>query len=300
MKNEKKISELTKILIYKTHGGRKKDSKFWNNNINLDKKNLNKNIKEIRLQQKKKLIKSICLYTFIICGGALFVIGFWTIFYLDYKETSISRKIKTQNIKENIHYKNKTSTRTYSTKKKQYPIKIYRSNNNFKIKKTSLTGKIFSWFDKKGTKHYSNTNYPQNNPTLKVQNEIKKENSVTKISIKNGQIFIPVTFKNNGKKLYLNMVLDTGCSCTNVPYKYLNRLGVKYTKKTTSIIADGSKTYGRRTKVDMMKVGPNQEYDFNINGSKVAGSHNKGLLGLDFLKKHPFKIDFNNEFIVWD
>lgn len=314
--NERKddVSKLTKILIHKADGGRKKDSKFWNDNIELDKNNLHDASNKTRRNKKKKPINPIYGHIFRICG-VIIILGYWINFYLDYKESKNVKIIAAPKIQAYDYSKNKTQPEQSYQQKTNYisnknnivrpaSTKSYsstnQSNNNYKTQGISLSGKVFSWIDKNGLKHYSNTNYPQDNPTLKVQTEIKTENSATKISIQNGQIFIPVTFGNNNKQITINMVLDTGCSRTNVPYRYLNHLGATYTKNTTSIIADGSKKYGRLTKVEMIKVGPNQEYNFNINGSEVAGSQNKGLLGLDFLKKHPFKIDFDNEFIVWN
>ncbi len=309
-----KVSQLTKVLIHKLHEGRKKESKFWNDNIELDKKNLDEDSNKTRRNKRKLPINPIYGHIFRICGVVI-ILGYWINVYIDHKKNQgtipATSKIQAPDYSKNRSQLEKSyqQNTNYVSPKNNIvsPVSIEveapstnQSSNNYKIQNISLSGKIFSWIDKNGIKHYSNTNYPQDNPTLKVQTEIKSENSATKIFIKNGQIFIPVTFENNGKNITINMVLDTGASHTNVPYKYLNHLDVTYTENTTSIIADGSKKHGMLTKVNMIKVGPNQEYNFHINGSTVAGSQNEGLLGLDFLKKHPFKIDFDNKFIVWN
>ncbi len=312
-KNE--VSKLTKILIHKAHGGRKKDSKFWKDNIELEKKDINEESDKTKRIRKKNLSNPIYGHIFRFCGVIL-IVAFWTSIYLDNNERkkekinevskiqlydySPKKILPTQSYQQKRnHFSNKTKPGKAIATKPFSSLESSISSNSI-IERTSLTGKVFSWIDENGSRHYSNTNFPRNNPTLKVQNEINKQSSVTKISVRNGQIFIPVSFKNNGNWITLNMVLDTGCSHTNVSYKDLGRLDVTYTKKITSRIADGSKNYGMLTKVDMIRVGPNREYNFHITGSKVAGSQNRGLLGLDFLKKHPFKIDFDNEFVVWN
>lgn len=307
-------SKLTKVLINKLHGDRK-NINFFNDTISLDKKTLHEDSNRTRRNKKKKPINPIYGHIFRICG-IIIILGYLINVYIDHKKSNNIKIIAAPKIQEHDYSKNKTQSEpsyqrgTNHISNKNNIVKptsteveatiTNPSHKNCNIQNISLTGKVFSWTDKNGLKHYSNTNYPQNNPTLKVQTEIKTENSATKISIQNGQIFIPVTLINNGKQITISMVLDTGCSRTNIPYKYLNQLSATYTQDTTSIVANGSMSYGRLTNVEMIKVGPNQEYNFNINGSEVAGSQNKGLLGLDFLKKHPFKIDFDNEFIVWD
>lgn len=286
MKKDQKISTLTKVLINKTHGGRKKSSKFWDADITLEKTNLKTKKREKPRSSKRKPINPLYGNVFRTFG-IIFIIVFWVNFFLDRQET---RKIEVTAIEKQGPQRQQS---TPSPQKK-------RPATDFTIDRVSLTGKVFSWTDENGHLHYSNVNFPRDNPTLKVENEIKKQSSVTSISVKNGQIFIPVTFTNKGRKLTLSMVLDTGCSRTNVPYAMLNKLNVRYTKTTTSIVADGRKKYGRLAKVESIKVGPKQEFHFDVNGSQVAGSQNMGLLGLDFLHKHPFKIDFNRELIIWN
>jgi hypothetical protein len=81
------------------------------------------------------------------------------------------------------------------------------------------------------------------------------------------------------------MVLDTGCSHTTVPYKFLNHISAEYGQKVTSRLADGKTTVGRKA---LSRKGRN----FTVTGTKNAGASNSGLFGLDFLKNHTVKIDF--------
>ena len=121
----------------------------------------------------------------------------------------------------------------------------------------------------------------------------------TKITIVNNQIFIPVTLINNGLSIKIQLVLDTGCSHTSIPYKYLNKIRPKFTERGMMIVADGRKVPIKRTVIDYIKVGSKKERSFPISGSEVVGSQNTGLLGLDFLKNHPFRIDFEKQILYW-
>jgi len=158
---------------------------------------------------------------------------------------------------------------------------------------------VFSWRDEEGKRHFSNTNYPANNPTLQVQTELNTYRKITKIHVKGNQIYVPVTLKNKGLSTTTWMLLDTGCSHTNVPYSKLNKINAKYGKTVYSTIADGSTTTGRAAYIDMMQVGSQKERNVRVTGSKIAGSSNSGLLGLDFLKRRPFKIDYDRQMLVW-
>lgn len=169
------------------------------------------------------------------------------------------------------------------------------------VKQTSIEGKIFSWKDKDGKHHFSNTNFPLDNETLKVEAEINSNTfySVTKFTVSNNQILVPVTLSHKGIVLNTQMVLDTGCSHTSIPFHVLDKLNVTYSGDVLSTLADGSITEGKRTMIDTLIVGPRRASNLSITGSKVSGSMNKGLLGMNFLKENPFHIDFNKQMIIW-
>jgi hypothetical protein len=175
-----------------------------------------------------------------------------------------------------------------------------RTDSTQGIQQISLSGKVFSWEDQDGKRYFSNTNFPLDNETLQVQTEINNYHKITKISVVNNQIYIPVTLFNNGRSTVLNMLLDTGCSHTTVPYKYLNYINAQYGQKVTSRLADGRTTSGKDALLDMIQVGSKKERNFTVTGAEKAGAINSGLLGLDFLQKHTFKVDFESGFLVWN
>ena len=49
----------------------------------------------------------------------------------------------------------------------------------------------------------------------------------------------------------------------------------------------------------MIQVGSRKERNFTVTGAKIVGANNSGLLGLDFLKSHTFKIDLESQFLFW-
>lgn len=317
MNSDKKTSKLTKVLIHKTHGGRKKDSKFWNDDVDLSKKNA---IVDIPIERKKNIKRKVTQTTFIpivlfLAITVVLIIARPDLFpFLDYHHV-----YKTIERIDNIP-KEQEGPQILSQKPqpKTYPIRIVdvsskgRSTEQPSLRRSSpsnstnsmssdfsLEGLVFSWKDKEGKRHFSNTNYPEDNPTLQVQTEINTYKKITRVRVTDNRIYVPVTMKNNGRSSTMWMLLDTGCSITNIPYSQLNRINAKYGRSMSLRIADGSTMSGREATIDLIQIGSQKERDFRVAGTKVAGSDNKGLLGLDFLKKGPFKVDYDRQMLVW-
>jgi len=329
------LSKATKVLIHKIHGGRKKDSKFWNDQIDLTKKtteNISIPISEhsVRTPRLKKTfqIPFFPIVTIIVVLAFLIIIKPDLFSFLEYHKiySTISglfpEKVNTAVISQRYSNQAEVSTKKVTTPRQHIQkapsvakrterslITLSNDKSNKHggartnlvkgLQSISLSGKVFSWKDEDGQRHFSNTNFPLDNDTLQVQTEDNNYHKVTKISVINNQIYIPVTLMNKGRRTTLNMVLDTGCSHTTVPYKYLNYISAKYGQKVASRLADGRTTVGRNAFLDMIQVGSRKEKNFTVTGAKNAGTNNSGLLGRDFLGNNTFKIDFKSQFLVW-
>lgn len=115
-------------------------------------------------------------------------------------------------------------------------------------------------------------------------------------------ILVPVIISHNGVVCRANLVLDTGCSTTMLDDKLTNALGFKSTQSGYGIMADGSKVKNIRGEIDYIQVGPYKEYNFTIIANHVRYDNDDnqyGLLGLNFLEKHPFTIDHKKQLIKW-
>ncbi len=191
MKERKdEVSKLTKVLIHKVHGGRKKDSKFWNDNIELEKNFLDEESNKTRRVKKKKPINPIYGHIYRTCG-IIIILAYWINAYINHKESNNVKINAAPKFQAHDYSKDKRQPEQFYQQKtnsipnknniirpastKSYSAITNQSNNNFNIQEVSLTGKVYSWSDENGLKHYSNTNYPQDNPTLKVQPEIKTQ-----------------------------------------------------------------------------------------------------------------------------
>ncbi|HBG18150.1 MAG TPA: hypothetical protein DDY32_02430 [Desulfobulbaceae bacterium] len=321
------VPYVTKVLVNKIHGGRKKDSKFWNEENDLPSSDIGDIAIKTEYSKSKKVRRTLelSLYpvvTFIVIIVVLIIarpdlFPFFN-YHNIYKSLGPSSSDRVGPAKINTPHSPRIAdtqlpappNRSESVLKEKYipqppipssppVVTIIPNTTPVKIERFSTTGKVFSWRDSEGKLFFSNTNFPLDNDTLQVQTEINTYHKVTKIIIVGNQIYVPVTIGNNSKQTTLNMVLDTGCSQTTIPYKYLNEVDAKYNRIITSILADGSKVRGNEAVIDFMRVGSKQQNKVTVTGQEIAGSKNSGLLGLDFLRSNSFKVDFENRFIIW-
>ena len=326
-RNIDEIPKAINVLIHKIHGGRKKDSKFWNYENDLS----GKDMESIAVQkpseytESRRIKRPLNVYLYPSAFFAILIISL-LIARLDllpfFKYHNSYNSITTTFPNKDTTSNNKTTSVSHIAeipqppKKKDevvdgqnikvitnpapfIPVDIDRKENELKIQKFSTAGRVFSWRDLDGKFHFSNTTFPLDNDTLQVETEINTYHKVTKVKIIGNQIFIPVVIGNKGREVMLNMLLDTGCSQTTIPFQHLDRVSPSYIGNITSRLADGTKIQGREAVIDYMKVGSKQLSKMKVTGQNIASSSNSGLLGLDFLKNHSFKVDFENHYIVW-
>lgn len=114
-------------------------------------------------------------------------------------------------------------------------------------------------------------------------------------------ILLPVILNNAGKTIQVNLLLDTGCSITLLDEEVSRSLGIQHHGTQEATIANGSKLKSLAGTINLLKIGPINEVNFLVTSTRIAGNKkdHHGLLGMNFLEKHPFIIDHNREVIVW-
>ena len=123
----------------------------------------------------------------------------------------------------------------------------------------------------------------------------------TRVTIANNQILVPVSFSNGGQEAATQLILDTGATHTVVYRSLASLLNITSLAKGQSKVAGGQSVFSEVGKVDSMKIGPILARDFSViimsfEGPPIAYS---GLLGMDFLSRVEYTLDYENQVIRW-
>lgn len=137
----------------------------------------------------------------------------------------------------------------------------------------------------------------------KRQEELaRQKGSETPVTIESNRVFVPVTIGNNGVEIEVSLLLDTGASGTVVHRDVANQLDIVALKKGFSQMASGQKVYTEVGKVSYIKVGPKKLNNAHVLIINYEGpeTHYSGLLGMNFLRRFQYNIDFNKQVIRWE
>jgi len=123
----------------------------------------------------------------------------------------------------------------------------------------------------------------------------------TPVVIANNQILVPVAFANGGLETSAQLIMDTGATHTVLYRPVADRLNILTLAKGQSKVAGGQSLHSEVGKVDAMRVGPITARDFPIvilsfeGGAPTYG----GLLGMDFLSRVDYTIDYDAQVVRW-
>ncbi|MGW8312684.1 MAG: retropepsin-like aspartic protease [Desulfuromonadales bacterium] len=124
----------------------------------------------------------------------------------------------------------------------------------------------------------------------------------TPVKIQGNRVLVPVEVAMGNRVAKLTLLLDTGATITVLHRQALGELQLPHGKSYKARVAGGNIVKSQKIKFRHLSVGPFQVDKayvmvINLKGQELPFD---GMLGMDFLKDHPYRIDFQEKLITWE
>lgn len=123
------------------------------------------------------------------------------------------------------------------------------------------------------------------------------------VRIVGNHVLVPVLLSNGRHTVRAQLLLDTGCSITAISDAVAARLRIpaQTLQSGTSRVADGRIVPTLLAGIDRLQVGSKTQTPTTISilsGVDRGGQHD-GLLGMNFLREHPYQVDYDQGVLRW-
>ena len=136
----------------------------------------------------------------------------------------------------------------------------------------------------------------------KTRKATGKKGNETRVKVIGNQVLVPVTIRNDYRKIEALLLLDTGASITVLHRVIADKLNLKPYKKGLAQVVGGSTIPMAVAKVQELETGGILKKNLHAGIIDYQGKQalHQGLLGMDFLQGLKYKINYQKQTIRWD
>ncbi len=166
---------------------------------------------------------------------------------------------------------------------------------------------VHSYKDEHGTEIFVDDAYLSPTERQDLQKRVleseqaKRKSRTTSVEVYGNQVVVPVEVSDGQRQVSARLLLDTGASQTVFHRQVMAPLRTKLLGKGWSRLAGGQLIATDRVRLKDLTVGPYTWEIPTVSLIEFSGPDAPfdGLLGMDFLRKHPYRIDFEQQVIHW-
>lgn len=166
---------------------------------------------------------------------------------------------------------------------------------------------IHRYVDDHGTPVFVDDAYLSSTERQELQQRVRaseqalRQSRKTPVEIRGNQVLVPVELSDGHRQVRARLLLDTGASQTVFHRRTMEPLQARLLGKGWSRLAGGQRIATDRVRLESLRVGPHiwqnpTVYVIDLQDPEVPFD---GLLGMDFLRTHHYRIDFRQQLLLW-
>lgn len=131
--------------------------------------------------------------------------------------------------------------------------------------------------------------------------QTRRRSGITPVEVHGNMVLVPVEISDGSHRITARLLLDTGASQTVFHRPIMEYLRTRPLAKGWSRLASGEMIPTEQVRIKSLKVGPHTVQNPTVYIIDVQDEETPfdGLLGMDFLRSHHYRIDFGQQVIQW-